>query len=98
MRILNIQDTLLKIDLVQRLSEAMLSQARITQSEGEPKALEYTRIRQETLDQPQDTRETGIREEEKKRREPFLGRRNRRQEKEQPPKHPDDGHIIDITA
>ena len=99
MRISNIQDTLVKIDLVQRLQEAMLFQSRMAQAEAEPKSLEYTRMRQETLDEPQDTRESNIREEEKKRREPYLSVKKKREagkDKKEPPH--DDGHIIDITA
>ena len=101
MRIANIQDTLLKADLVQRLHESLLSQARVVQSEAEPKSMERTRIYQERLEEPEDTRETNIREEEKGRREPYLSRRRHREDKDEKPGEedtPSDGHIIDITA
>jgi len=98
MRISNIQDTLLKIDLVQRLEEALLSHARLVQSESEPAAREHTRVRQEVVGQPADTRETAIREEYKRRREPFAGRRHKKDLSDDEPKTPPGNHIIDITA
>ncbi|MBN1807598.1 MAG: hypothetical protein JW909_00920 [Planctomycetes bacterium] len=101
MRIANIQDTLLKIDLVQRLQESMLSQARNTQAEAEPDSFEHTRIRQETLEQSADTRESNIREEEKRRRQAFLARRRRPGDRPDDPGKappPPGDHIIDIKA
>jgi hypothetical protein len=100
LRIFNTQDTLLKADLVQRLEEALLAQARTAQSEQAPNAFEHTRIRQERLDEAETTREARIREE-KKRREPFLSVRKKREERsETPPENqpPAGGHIIDFKA
>lgn len=107
MRIVNIQDTLLKADLVQRLQEALLTQARMTQSESTPLGMEQTRRAVETLTEGQETSQTRIREEEQGRREPFLGRRQKREgsggeqdeaEQEQQARPGDEGGIIDVKA
>jgi len=101
LRIANIQDTLVKIDLVQRMNEALLSQTRFAQAEAEPNSFEHTRIRQERLDQPEETREANIREQEKKRKEPYLSIKRQRAAnaaKSGEGEAPADGHIIDIKA
>ena len=101
MRISNIQDTLMKIDLVQRMNEALLSQTRFAQAEAEPNSFEHTRIRQERLGETEDTREPNIREQEKKRKEPYLSIKRLRAAdaaKSGEGETPSDGHIIDIKA
>lgn len=104
MRIANIQDTLLKADLVQRLQEALLMQARLAQAEGQPQALEQTRRSTEMLSESLETREPRIREQEKGRREPFMGTRQQRQpppEAKSPAAAKEtgaEGSIIDVEA
>ena len=102
MRITNIQDTLLKADLVQRLQETLLTQARMAQSETVPQGMERAREAIETLTQSRETSDAVIREEEQGRREPFVGKRG--EKKDQPakekkrPEPGEEGRIIDIEA
>lgn len=104
MRITNIQDTLMKADLVQRLQEALLSQARMAQSESNPLGMERAREAVETLVQSRETSDATIRDEEQGRREPFLAKRGKKKEPEEEdeekprPEPGDEGAIIDIEA
>ena len=102
MRITNIQDTLLKADLVQSLQEALLSQDRMAQSETDPLGMERAREAVETLTESRETSDATIRDEEQGRREPFVGKRgekkDRNEEEERQPEPGEEGGIIDIEA